>query len=500
MSFGENLDDLVGKSKSGLVKAHPSWERVRLGEVARLLNGYPFDSAGFNSLAGEPVVRIRDIGRGRPETLFNGDLSDPRIPYIEDGQIVIGMDGDFNCRIWRGGRALLNQRVCTVQAEDELYSHRFLALALPGYLKLINENTSSITVKHLSSKTVQDIPLPLPPLPEQHRIVEKIETLFARLDKGEEAVRQVQALLKRYRQSVLKAAVTGDLTADWRAVNRDRLEHGRDLLARILKTRRETWKGRGRYTEPTAPDTSELPELPEGWVWASIDQVTSVFGNGLSKKPTSEANDFPILRISSTRAMKVSTDDKRYYVPSKAEDLSSFWVQRGDFLFTRYNGSGHLVGVCGRYRDDEPVLHPDKLIKVRSVESDDLDGDFLELAWNAGVTRKHIERNTKTTSGQQGVAGSDIKAAPFPLPPSLEQAQIGLRVTEALEQAQDMETWCATELARSTALRQSILKQAFSGRLVPQDPSDEPASALLARIKAPQAAAPGKARKSRTRV
>jgi hypothetical protein len=91
------------------------------------------------------------------------------------------------------------------------------------------------------------------PLNEQRRIVEKIETLFARLDKGEEALRDVQKLLARYRQSVLKAAVTGQLTADWRAENAHRLEHGQDLLARILQTRRETWEGRGKYKEPCRP-------------------------------------------------------------------------------------------------------------------------------------------------------------------------------------------------------------------------------------------------------
>ncbi|HDQ39652.1 MAG TPA: hypothetical protein ENN39_01280, partial [Desulfonatronum sp.] len=117
---------------------------------------------------------------------------------------------------------------------------------------------------------------PLPPLNEQHRIVEKIETLFARLDKGEETLREVQKLLARYRQSVLKAAVTGQLTADWRAENAHRLEHGRDLLARILQTRRETWDGRGKYKEPVAPDTTGLPELPEGWVWASLDMLGEI--------------------------------------------------------------------------------------------------------------------------------------------------------------------------------------------------------------------------------
>jgi hypothetical protein len=123
------------------------------------------------------------------------------------------------------------------------------------------------TVKGLRLSDVTSLPCPSPPRTAPHRREDRDALRPAR--QGEEAVRQVQALLKRYRQSVLKAAVTGELTADWREANRDRLEHGRDLLARILKTRRETWEGRGRYKEPVAPDTSGLPELPEGWMWAA---------------------------------------------------------------------------------------------------------------------------------------------------------------------------------------------------------------------------------------
>ena len=331
---------------------------------------------------------------------------------------------------------------------------------------------------------VKKIATPLPPLNEQRRIVEKIETLFARLDQGEAALRHTQTLLARYRQSVLKAAVTGALTADWRAENAHRLEHGRDLLARILQTRRETWQGRGKYQEPTAPDTTDLPELPEGWVWATVEQVSGVFRNGLSRQPISEPNDFPILRISSVRAMNVAVNDLRYYQPSKGEEVASYWVERGDLLFTRYNGSAHLVGVCGQMRDRRKVLHPDKLIKLRPVALDDLNADYLEVAWNAGVTRKHISSNVKTTSGQQGVAGGDIKTAPVPLPPPQEQSRIAEMVWEAFERISATLTWCQTELTRSAALRQSILKDAFAGKLVPQDPSDEPAAELLARIRA----------------
>lgn len=346
-----------------------------------------------------------------------------------------------------------------------------------------HQMTGAVGQKRVPKRYLETKQFPLPPLNEQRRIVEKIETLFARLDQGEAALRQVQALLARYRQSVLKAAVTGALTADWRAENTHRLEHGRDLLARILQTRRETWQGRGQYKEPAAPDTTDLPELPEGWVWASIDQSISVFRNGLSKKPSSDPNEFPILRISATRQMHVALDDLRYYQPEADEDLAPYWVEQGDLLFTRYNGSTHLVGVCGQMRDIAPVLHPDKLIKARPVDAHGLDTNYLELAWNTGETRRHIAANIKTTSGQQGIAGGDIKAAAFPLPPPEEQALISDLVWDALDRIKRAQEWCQTELTRSTALRQSILKDAFAGRLVPQDPNDEPAAELLARIR-----------------
>ncbi|HIY71971.1 MAG TPA: restriction endonuclease subunit S [Candidatus Luteimonas excrementigallinarum] len=481
MSFGENLADLVAKSTNELHGKHTSWERVRLGDVAHLVNGFAFKSSAFNESEGMPIVRIRDVTSGSAGTFYRGPTDDPRMTFIEDGQIAIGMDGDFNSRLWSGGRALLNQRVCTVQADEEFYSQRLLSYALPGYLRLINEHTSAVTVKHLSSFTVRDIPLPLPPLNEQRRIVEKIETLFAELDKGEESLRQVQTLLARYRQSVLKAAVTGELTADWRAERAGKLEHGRDVLERILQTRRETWEGRGRYKQPVQP-ADELPSLPQGWVWATVDQVVAVFRNGLSKKPGSEPSRFPILRISATRPLSVDIADVRYYPASDDSEVAASWVEKGDLLFTRYSGSTHFVGVCGQMRGDEPVLHPDKLIKARAIDMDGLDIDFLEIAWNAGETRRHIASKIKTTSGQQGVAGADIKAAPFPLPPPEEQGLISRLVWEALDRVRELQSHCEAELARSSALRQSILKDAFSGRLVPQDPHDEPASELLARI------------------
>ena len=175
----------------------------------------------------------------------------------------------------REDKAVTAVDVCIFRPSCEEFEPKLFGFFLNcGSLRgSIDSQSSGTTRKRITGKKLKALQVPVPPLNEQRRIVEKIETLFARLDQGEAALRHTQTLLARYRQSVLKAAVTGALTADWRAQNAHRLEPGRDLLARILQTRRQTWQGRGKYQEPAAPDTTRLPELPEGWVWASVDMI-----------------------------------------------------------------------------------------------------------------------------------------------------------------------------------------------------------------------------------
>lgn len=343
---------------------------------------------------------------------------------------------------------------------------------------------SGTTRLKLTKASLKELPIKLPPLNEQHRIVERIETLFTRLDKGEESLREVQKQLARYRQSVLKAAVTGQLTADWRAENAHRLEHGRDLLARILQTRREAWEGRGKYKEPIAPDTSNLPELPEGWAWAKVDQILrSDLNNGRSVPDA--VDGFPVLRLT---AMKDGVIDlsERKIGQWEAASAQPFLVKQGDVLVSRGNGSKQLVGRGGLVvAEPDPVAFPDTMIRIPLLLKHLFPAWFLQL-WNSAFMRAQIEKSAKTTAGIYKINQTDIRNFNVPLPPLAEQGEIAERVEEAVEKIRALERWCTTELARSTALRQSILKEAFAGRLVPQDPNDEPASELLARIRAEQ--------------
>lgn len=364
------------------------------------------------------------------------------------------------------------------------------------------------TVASVEFAALRAFELPIAPLPEQERIVEAIEEQLSRLDAAVVSLERVQKKLKAYRASVLKAAVEGRLVPTEAEVAR---KEGRDyepasvLLRRILADRRRRWEDtelarltmagkppkdnawKARYVEPAAPDTSRLPELPEGWCWASLEQLSGLIRNGQPMAPR-EPSGVRILRISAVRPLRLDLDDVRH-LPGRPEDYAEDLIEAGDLLFTRYNGSTELVGVCALVGEvGQPTVHPDKLIKVRLIPGNV--GGFVAAVACTGESRAFIRSRTRTTAGQAGISGGDLRAVPVPLAPLAEQRRIEEVVDATLSHAEVARESAHVELRRISRLRQSILKWAFEGKLVDQDPNDEPAEKLLARIRADRAATP----------
>ncbi|WP_295429923.1 restriction endonuclease subunit S [uncultured Thiodictyon sp.] len=238
MDLTKAVDEIIAEDRTGLLAKHLSWERVALRDVATVLNGYPFDSAHFNRVFGAPLICIRDVVSGSTNTFYSAPFDEQFL--VNRGDLIVGMDGDFNSARWCSAPGLLNQRVCKISSHDHVYSGKLLEYALPGYLAAINAATSSITVKHLSSRTIEDISLPLPPRKEQERIVERLEEVLSDLDDGIAELKAAQKKLVQYRQSLLKAAVDGTLTASWREAPKSatrRAERNRRPVARAYPRR-----------------------------------------------------------------------------------------------------------------------------------------------------------------------------------------------------------------------------------------------------------------------
>lgn len=186
----------------------PKWTTRRIKDVAAIVNGYPFDSGLFNVDGAYPLVRIRDLNSETTETRYSGQWVEAAA--IDDGDVLIGMDGDFNVGIWGGGRALLNQRMCCVRTFSPLMG-RFLSYALPTPLKIANDLTYSTTVKHLSSLDVERVTFFVPPANLLEPVVNFLDKQTARIDDLRSHCREHIALLREYRASLISAAVTGQL-------------------------------------------------------------------------------------------------------------------------------------------------------------------------------------------------------------------------------------------------------------------------------------------------
>lgn len=291
----------------------------------------------------------------------------------------------------------------------------------------------------------------LPPLAEQQRIVEKIETLFAELDKGEEALREVQKLLARYRQSVLKAAVTGTLTA----------------------------KG------------------PTEWMPVVLGDLLADIRYGTAKKCRPDVEGTPVLRIPNVVSGDIDLADLKF-TELTGKELEKLSLLEGDVLIVRSNGSANLVGRGAIVTADAVgMAYAGYLIRLRLDRTRILPA-FLHIILNSPAVRARIERQAKSTSGVHNLNSAETKAIAFNLPDIDTQAEIVEAVEEAIAKIKQGEAWCETELKRSVALRQSILKDAFSGKLVPQDPSDEPADKLLERIRTASGEKPKANRKKAT--
>ena len=353
--------------------------------------------------------------------------------------------------------------------------------------------------------------LPIAPSKEQRRIVSKIDELFSRIDEGEQALKRVEKLVERYRQSVLKAAVTGELTRDWRAARKRAggpVGSGAALLARILEARRTAWEAaelakmnakrkpptddrwKQKYKEPQPPDTTDLPELPEGWVWASMDQLSRSSSYGTSTKCVYDGVGVPVLRIPNIRGGHLDFSDiKRANtdICTDADDLLSY----GDLLVVRTNGSASLIGVGCVVTEPTPMpcYFASYLIRFRLALPTALSA-WITLCWQSHVVRKFVGERKATSAGQYNISQSSLMELCLPLAPVAEMQEVVTTAARVASEADSAQACSINERRRSSALRQSILKAAFSGQLVPQDPSEEPAAKLLERIAAERAAAP----------
>jgi type I restriction enzyme S subunit len=500
------------------------WDQAQLGDVLSIRNGFAFKSKEFLD-EGVLVVRQGNLGDGTV-TLKGAKFVSRE--YLETyskwtvryGDILIGMSGSLGklCTYRLEEPALQNQRTGVLEffyEELKPYIKHFLV----SVADLIANEGKGVAVQNVSAKQIEAIQLPLAPLPEQHRIVAKLDALFAHSRKAKQALEAIPPLLERYRQSVLAAACSGRLTAEWRKQNPD-VEPAEKLLERIRVGRRKRWeeaeltkmaakgkvpkndKWKGKYKEPEPVDTEGLPELPGGWVWEALEALTPVNAPivyGIIQPGPQVDGGVPYIRPKEIANDEILPEPWPRTSPEIAKKYARAALVAGDIILSIVGTIGKVAVVplkleggnitqsSARIRPWDSAVHP----------------EFLTWTLRSHLLRTQFDRH-RFGNAVQRLNIAHVRALAVPVPPRSEQKEISRLIPELLERVAGAR--CAVQrgsidLDVQTA---STLSTAFQGKLVPQDPNDEPASVLLERIRAereaqaPKKGTRGRKRKART--
>lgn len=376
--------------------------------------------------------------------------------------------------------------VAIVRTDSSGIDNRYLMYVIntPQIRSKIDKLQTGTTRKRIPRSKLATISLPLPPLPEQHRIVTKIEELFTKLDAGVEALKKVKAQLKRYRQAALKYAFEGKLTAEWREAHKDELEPASVLLERIKEERKKTL-GK-KYKEPNPVDTTDLPPLPDGWVWSNLDWLVEnhskaikagPFGSSLKKEFYTKTG-FKI--YGQEQVIRGDPFFGDYYIDiDRYKSLESCSVKPGDVLISLVGTIGKVLVLPNRI---EPGIINPRLVRL-SLDQRIVAGKYIKSYIESSSVRQFF--SLLSHGGTMDILNLKIlKQLPIPLPSLHEQSMLVQEIERSFSIAEEIEKVIDQSLTQADRLRQSILKRAFEGKLVPQDPSDEPAEKLLERIKA----------------
>ncbi|RBM74291.1 restriction endonuclease subunit S [Vibrio paracholerae] len=472
-----------------------SWIILPLSEVIQMQKGKkPHDLGGKSNLRTVPYINIKAFEKG----IVTEYAPEQDAIYCTEKDVLL---------VWDGARAGLSGRGVNgyvgstlVKVTSDIAEMNYLSYYFESIYSILNTQTKGVGIPHINPVVLNNLPFNLAPENEQTRIVDKLEELFSELDAGVKELKAAQTKLSQYRQSLLKSAVEGSLTQQWRAENRDRVqETGEQLLARILKQRREQWqqqklaefaeKGKtppknwqDKYPEPVQPDTTDLPELPEGWVWASVDQLVYESSYGTSVKCDYGTGNTPVLRIPNVINKKVSVSDLKETVDPFDIGLNKQLLS-GDILIVRTNGSLSLMGQTALVRDIEDGFYfASYLLRLRTP-MDTILPEWMDLYFGSKNARAWIENQASSSAGQNNISLSKFSNLHVPLPPLEEQVQLISVLANEFDSIDRQIEVTDLGLKQSEAQRKNILKSAFSGQLVPQDPNDEPASVLLEKIK-----------------
>lgn len=482
------------------------WSRTKLNSLG-MIRTEKIDPSNYPDTEFE-LWSVPSFDARKPEYLKGKEIGSSK-QIVREGDVLLCRINPRINRVWvvRKGNDLKQIAstewvvLRTHKVRSDFLKH---ALSEPHFREVMCSNVSGVggSLTRTRKTDLKSFEVGLPPTAEQQRIAERIDAIKSYSRKARETLERLPALIEEYRQSVLKAAFTGELTADWRAEHPD-AEPAEQLLERILEERRAQWerdyrakyeaKGKKppsgwekRYKEPEGMDSAGLPDIPPKWKWVRNGQISTVYG-GITKNSSKKGDlmRLPYLRVANVYADELRLNDVKE-IKFRESKLWKYLLEEGDLLVVEGNGSVDQIGRVAKWDGSiDPCVHQNHLIKVRpSITSV---GDYM-LHWMLSAAGRHfITQEARSTSGLYTLSLTKVRSIPIPLAPEEEQVEIVKRVRRRLERIDKLSEHIARAKHRLDSLDRSVLAKAFRGELVPteaelakQEGRDyEPASELL---------------------
>lgn len=433
-----------------------NWIETEIGNLCALKNGRAFKPSEWQS-SGLPIVRIQNLNN--PVSAYNyfrGEVDERN--RLRGGELLFAWSGtpgtSFGAHVWRGGDAVLNQHIFRVDFDETLLDKRFFRSAINQKLgELIDVAHGGVGLRHVTKGVFERTLVAVPPRAEQTRIANQLDTLLTRIQSCNDRFDAIPALLKRFRQAVLEAAVTGGLTKDWR--------------------------------------TNANFEVKE----VALRDLGAISG-GLTKNSKRDSLPLrkPYLRVANVHANNLRLGDVTEIGLTPAE-YEKTRLQFGDLLIVEGNGSLDHIGRVAMWRGElAECCHQNHLIRWRA--GPEAHANYVLLWLLSPTGRTQIVNAASSSTGLHTLSVSKVGSLTLRMPSAEEQAEIVRRVEAFFALADRIEARATAARTQAQRLSPLVLAKAFRGELVQQDPQDEPASVLLQRLAATH---PAKAKASRGR-
>lgn len=427
-----------------------NWQICQLGDVLTLINGRAYKKEEMLT-EGVPILRIQNLNGGNKWFYSNLELQEDKYCYKND--LLYAWSATFGPYWSKWDHKLIyHYHIWKIETSPAL-NKQFAYYALLNITEALKASAHGVAMPHITKAGMEAWEIQLPPISEQKIIAEKLDTLLAQVESTKARLEQIPQILKRFRQAVLGAAVSGKLTEDWR-------------------------------------DNSSL----SGWIEGKLGEFIKKPSYGTSSKSNKEGH-IPVLRMGNLQGGKLDWTDLVY--TSDTIEIEKYKLEYNDVLFNRTN-SPELVGKTAIYKSEQPAIYAGYLIRVQCLP--DLNPDYLNYHLNSILGRQYCYSVKSDGVSQSNINAQKLIAYPITVPPLPEQHEIVRRVEQLFAYADTIEKQVNNALARVNNLTQSILAKAFRGELTAQWRAENPelisgensAAALLEKIKAERAASGGK--------